>query len=103
MLVNTRLPGRMFQRRMTAMRTLALGVVLIVASLGNSQQPVDEKAFTDKVSEADLRRYVRELVAFGPRMGGTPSNQKSAAYLGEFFKKQGLDVAFQEDAPALAH
>jgi hypothetical protein len=88
---------------MTAMRILFIAVISLLASLGNSQQAVEEKAFADKVSEADLKRYVRELVAFGPRMGGTPSNQKSAAYLGEFFTKQGLDVAFQEDAPALAH
>lgn len=62
-----------------------------------------EEAFAAGVQEADLRRYVRELVAFGPRMGGTPSNEKSAAYLMAFFKKQGLEVAVQEDAPALAH
>ncbi|HVL67567.1 MAG TPA: M28 family peptidase [Vicinamibacterales bacterium] len=63
----------------------------------------DEEAFAAGVSEADLRRYVRELVAFGPRMGGTPSNEKSAAYLASFFKKHGLEVAIQEDPPALAH
>ena len=45
-----------------------------------------EDAFAGAVSEADLRRYVRELVAFGPRMGGTPSNEKSAAYLAAFFR-----------------
>ena len=62
-----------------------------------------EEAFAAAVAEADLRRYVRELVAFGPRMGGTPSNEKSAAYLSAFFEKQGLDVTVLEDAPALAH
>ena len=62
-----------------------------------------EEAFAAAVNEAELRRYVRELVAFGPRMGGTPSNEKSAAYLTSFFKKHGLEVAIQEDPPALAH
>jgi hypothetical protein len=62
-----------------------------------------EEAFAAGVAEADLRRYVRELVAFGPRMGGTPANEKSAAYLSAFFKKQGLDVTVQEDSAALAH
>jgi len=63
----------------------------------------DEEAFAAAVAEADLRRYVRELVAFGPRMGGTPSNDKSAAYLSAFFRKHGLEVAVQDDPPALAH
>lgn len=62
-----------------------------------------EDAFASTVSEADLRRYVRELVAFGPRMGGTPSNEKSAAYLSAFFKRAVLDVTTIEDPPALAH
>ena len=62
-----------------------------------------EEAFASGVSEGDLRRYVRELVGFGPRMGGTPSNDRSAAYLSEFFKKHGLETAIQEDPPALAH
>ena len=63
----------------------------------------EETAFASSVSESDLRRYVRELVAFGPRMGGTPSNEKSSEYLAAFFKRQGLDVAIQDDPPALAH
>lgn len=77
---------------------------LAAASLQGSPalRPAEE-AFADAVAEADLRQYVRELVAFGPRMGGTPSNETSAAYLSAFFKKQGLDVVVQEDPPALAH
>ena len=63
----------------------------------------EEEAFAAAVSESELRRYVRELVAFGPRMGGTPENDKSAAYLTAFFKKHGLDVEVLEDPPALAH
>jgi hypothetical protein len=63
----------------------------------------EEEALAGAVSEGDLRRYVRELVAFGPRMGGTPSNERSAAYLSAFFKKHGLEVATAEDPPALAH
>jgi Peptidase family M28 len=62
-----------------------------------------EETFVGTVSEDNLKRYVRELVAFGPRMGGTPSNEKSAAYLAAHFKKLGLDVAVVDDAPALAH
>ncbi len=62
-----------------------------------------ESAFAEAVDEAALRRYVRELVAFGPRMGGTPSNEKSAAYLAAYFTKLGLEVEVPEDPPKLAH
>lgn len=82
---------------------ILLCVVAIGLGAGLWQQPPEEKAFAEVVNEAELRRYVRDLVGFGPRMGGTPSNDRSAAYLSAFFKKHGLTVAVQEDAPALAH
>jgi aminopeptidase YwaD len=85
------------------MRLFSLVLVVAVAIGGYGQQTADEKAFADVVHEGELRRYVRELVAFGPRMGGTPSNDKSAVYLSGFFKKYGLEITVQEDAPALAH
>ena len=85
------------------MRILLSALLAVVTTGGFWQQPAEEKVFADAVHEAELRRYVRELVAFGPRMGGTPSNDKSAAYLSGFFKKHGLTVEVQEDAPALAH
>ncbi len=72
-------------------------------SLTARQDRPDEAAFAAGVAEAELRRYVRELVAFGPRMGGTSSNDRSAAYLSAFFKQHGLTVTTQEDPPALAH
>ena len=85
------------------MRILMNAVLAAVILAGQGPQPAEEKAFADTVNEAELRRYVRELVAFGPRMGGTPSNEKSAGYLSAFFKKHGLTVAVQEDPAALAH
>ena len=36
-------------------------------------------------------------------MGGTPSNEKSAAYLAAYFKQIGLDVEVAQDPPKLAH
>lgn len=83
------------------MRSAVIAALLLGLVQGPSRP--EEEAFSAEVSETGLRRYVRELVAFGPRMGGTPSNDESAAYLAGFFKAQGLDVAVQEDAPALAH
>jgi len=85
------------------MRIWTKVVLAAVILAGQNSQPAEEKVFADAVNDAELRRYVRELVAFGPRMGGTPSNEKSAAYLAAFFKKHGLTVAIQEDAAALAH
>jgi len=81
-------------------------VFTLAATLIQAASPASrtaEDAFASGVSATDLKRYVRELVAFGPRMAGTPSNEKSAAYLSAFFEKQGLKVVVQEDAPALAH
>ena len=83
-------------------RTLLIAAVSLVLAQSGASRP-EEDALASAVSEGDLRRYVRELVAFGPRMGGTPSNEKSAAYLSGFFKKHGLDVATLDDPPALAH
>ena len=85
------------------MRTLLLTTLTFAAVQAAPPGHPGEEAFAAGVAEADLRRYVRELVAFGPRMGGTPSNEKSAAYLAAFFKKQGLGVTVLEDPPALAH
>jgi len=77
-------------------------LALVLGQPGQANRP-QEEGFAAEVKEAELRRYVRELVAFGPRMGGTPSNEQSAPYLTAFFRKHGLDVTLQEDPPALAH
>ena len=75
----------------------------LVTAAVTAQTTTREETFAAAVSEADLKRYVRELVALGPRMGGTPSNEKSAAYLAAHFSKLGLAVSVDEDAAALAH
>jgi hypothetical protein len=83
-------------------RAFVMAAVCVSLVQSGAARP-EEEALAGAVSEADLRRYVRELVAFGPRMGGTPSNEKAAAYLSGFFKKSGLEVAVLEDPAALAH
>ncbi|MBA2259908.1 MAG: M28 family peptidase [Acidobacteria bacterium] len=85
---------------MSNLLLLPLALLLVSQTF---KAPVEEEAYASVVSEFDLKRYVRELVAFGPRMGGTLSNDKSAAYLSAFFKRNGLDVTILEDPPALAH
>jgi hypothetical protein len=80
-----------------------LAVAVAVTSTSLVQGKSSEQAFAAGVKEAELRRYVRELVGFGPRMGGTPSNERSAAYLARYFRKLGLEVTVVDDAPTLAH
>ena len=80
----------------------ALALVALVSVQAGSDR-TGEEAFAAAVDEAALRRYVRELVAFGPRMGGTPSNERSAAYLQSYFQKLGLNVKVADDPPTLAH
>jgi hypothetical protein len=81
---------------------LFVGLAIAGFQTTSAMRPAEE-AFAAGVAEPDLQRYVRELVAFGPRMGGTPSNEKSAAYLAAFFRTHGLEVSAQEDPAALAH
>ncbi|HVT59225.1 MAG TPA: M28 family peptidase [Thermoanaerobaculia bacterium] len=50
-----------------------------------------------------MQRTVRELVALGPRMGGTPSGDRAAAYLRSAFEELGLAAEVVEDPAAPAH
>ena len=44
------------------------------------------------ISESRAARTVRELVALGPRMGGTRSGEAAAKYLEQRFDGMGLDT-----------
>jgi Peptidase family M28 len=76
---------------------VVFGAVLVAAEARH------EEAFAVAVDEAALRRSVRELVAFGPRMGGTPSNERSAEFLAGYFRNLGLAVTVVDDPATLAH
>jgi Peptidase family M28 len=56
-----------------------------------------------QVSSPRLLATVHDLVALGPRMGGTPSGDRAAAYLQAAFARLGLRTEVVEDTPALAH
>jgi peptidase M28-like protein len=49
-----------------------------------------EATFAAAVDEKRLLQTVRDLVACGPRMGGTPSGEKAAKYHAERFRAAGL-------------
>lgn len=56
-----------------------------------------------RVQEPRLAATVRQLVAFGPRMGGTGSGANAAAWLEQQFRAAGLDVQTREDPEAWSH
>jgi len=76
---------------------------LVVLQVVFSNNPSAEQAYADAVSEAKLRQDVHDLVALGPRMGGTPSGDKAAALLEQYFTRLGLKTEVFTDPPKLAH
>lgn len=62
-----------------------------------------EAAFAGAVNERGLQQMVRDLVALGPRMGGTPSGDKAAEFRRAYFQKLGLEAAIVDDPAVLAH
>jgi aminopeptidase YwaD len=62
-----------------------------------------ERALAAQVSEARLRKTVRDLVALGPRMGGTPSGDAAAAYVARAFRAYGLASVTFDDPPVEAY
>lgn len=77
--------------------------LLLLLQVDPSHNPAAERAYADAVSEAALRKAVHDLVAFGPRMGGTPSGDEAAAFLEQYFTRLGLKTEVVADPPKLAH
>jgi hypothetical protein len=65
--------------------------------------PEAERELAWRISEPRMVAAVRQLVAIGPRMGGTQSNETSAAWLAEQFEYAGLEVRVRDDAPQRFH
>ena len=61
-----------------------------------------EDDVSSHVSKSRLLEQVRELVALGPRGGGTPSGEKSAAYVARKFKDAGFKPLVLKDPQRLA-
>lgn len=85
------------------MTAICLQIICLALTYVTVVQGGREESFASAVNQEHLKRYVRELVALGPRMGGTPSNEKSSAFLAAYFEKLGLETSVVEDAPRLAH
>ena len=84
------------------MRLLAAVVLLTLPFTQGAKHPAEE-AFAGLVSERGLQQMVRDLVALGPRMGGTPSGDKAAEFRRAYFQKLGLKAAVVDDPAVLAH
>jgi hypothetical protein len=67
------------------------------------EPPPAEAHLAGEVDESRLQRTVRELVARGPRMGGTPSGDRAAAYVAAAFAAIGLAPQTVEDPPGPVH
>ncbi len=79
-----------------------LWLLVVLQALPTSNRSA-EQAYADAVSEASLRKGVHDLVALGPRMGGTPSGAKAAGFLDQYFTRLGLKTETVTDPPKLAH
>jgi hypothetical protein len=71
-------------------------------SAQTSRHPAEER-FAAAVSQGRLQQLVRDLVAIGPRMGGTPSGDAAAEFRRAYFQQAGLTAALIDDPAVLAH
>jgi hypothetical protein len=63
----------------------------------NSGRVASERRVAARIDGERAQRRVRELVALGPRMGGTPSGDAAAEYVAEQLRACGLDVRVVDD------
>ncbi|MDZ7268766.1 MAG: M28 family peptidase [candidate division KSB1 bacterium] len=83
--------------------TAALLCLLPAAPARTNNGHPAEQAFVRLVSADSARRYVRELVAYGPRQGGTSSNRAAAEYVQQKFRAWGLASTLITDPGKLVY
>ncbi|MBI2618502.1 MAG: M28 family peptidase [Ignavibacteriales bacterium] len=86
---------------MTSIRGFLAAVVFFGIVFNVSAQHPKERAFAQKVSQTSMRNHVRNLVASGNRLGGTPSGDKSTDYVSRSFKRSGLATMIEVDPEKL--
>lgn len=82
---------------------VVLALVLTVPGAAQSSRHPAEDIFAAAVNERGLQQLVRDLVALGPRMGGTPSGDEAAEFRRAYFQKVGLQASVIDDPAVLAH
>jgi uncharacterized membrane protein YgcG len=65
--------------------------------------PAQETLMAGAIDVKRMAQTVHDLVQIGPRMGGTPSGDRAAAYLAAAFKTAGVAVEVVEDPPHAVH
>jgi hypothetical protein len=78
-------------------------ILLLVVSLSCAASPALENRIAALVSRQIALANVRELVGYGPRMGGTASGDRAASALSEKMRALGLAVETIEDPPLKVH
>jgi hypothetical protein len=61
-----------------------------------------ESRFADEVSRSRLLAQVRDLVSFGPRIGGTSSGEKASSFVARTFKEAGYSPSLVKDPVRLS-
>ncbi len=87
---------------------VALAILFLTPPATVAQQTGIERLQIERelawiVSEPRMQAAVRQLCDIGPRMGGTKSNETSAAWLAAEFERAGLEVRIRKDAPQRFH
>jgi len=84
-------------------RRLTLVFIVIGACVLHCvSQPKTEARLSQQVSRAKLLSQVRDLVSFGPRIGGTTSGEKAASYIARRFRETGYSPSVIKDPPRLS-
>ena len=100
-----RFAGPMEREVVRADAAAALFVATLAAFAANGDTSRDhelEAPFVAAIDGERLLRTVRELVALGPRMGGTPSGEAAAKYHEARFRAAGLEPQSVVDPPLRA-
>lgn len=82
---------------------LSLGLVPIGDEDAPSPFSARERALIEGVDETRAAARVRELVALGPRMGGTRSGHAAAELRARVLRELGLEVSVVEDSETWCH
>jgi hypothetical protein len=85
------------------MLTALFSSLALVALQAEPDRIAVERSLAAGVIASRAQERVRELVALGPRMGGTRSGDQAAAALAKAFGELGLDVRVVDDPPRAAY
>ena len=86
---------------MIGRRFILVFLGIAACALGCLCQVKTEARLAEEVSRSRLLGQVRDLVGFGPRIGGTASGEKSASYIAGKFREAGYKPSLIKDPQRL--